>query len=106
MRALVRGLAASFANAVTMEPLASPISLELARQQHDAYTQLLKQLLPGGVTELPADDRHPGGQVGEYQSGAAAAAQHVHSLASTGLCTLLGRGRESASDASSLLRLS
>lgn len=65
MRALVRGLAASFANAVTMEPLANPISLELARQQHNAYIQLLKQLLPGGVTELPADDKHPGVQVGE-----------------------------------------
>ena len=66
MRALVRGLATSFANAVTMEPLANPISLELAQQQHDAYIQLLKQLLPGGVTELPADDKHPGGQVGEW----------------------------------------
>ncbi len=60
MRALVRGLAASFASAVTMEPLAEPISMELARQQHDAYVKLLKQLLPGGVTELPADDKHPG----------------------------------------------
>lgn len=59
MRALVRGLATSFANAVTMEPLANPISLELAQHQHDAYIQLLKQLLPGGVTELPADDKHP-----------------------------------------------
>ena len=63
MRALVRGLAGSFASAVTMEPLAEPISLELARQQHEAYVQLLQQLLPGGVTELPADDRHPGGWV-------------------------------------------
>lgn len=60
MRALVRGLAGSFASAVTMEPLAEPISMELARQQHEAYVQLLKQLLPGGVTELPADDKHPG----------------------------------------------
>ncbi|KAL4447533.1 hypothetical protein ABPG75_004752 [Micractinium tetrahymenae] len=59
MRALVRGLAGSFASAICSGPLAEPISLELAQWQHQAYIALLRKLLPGGVVELPADDRHP-----------------------------------------------
>ena len=61
MRALVRGLASTFATAICSGAPAEPISLELARRQHQAYIDLLCRLLPGGVVELPADDRHPGG---------------------------------------------
>lgn len=59
MRALVRGVAASFAAALTLEPLAAPIVLDLARAQHEAYVRLLAGLVQS-VTELPADDKHPG----------------------------------------------
>lgn len=58
MHALVRGLAGSFADAITGEPLEEPIDLELARQQHDSYVEVLKSLV-SSVTELPADDAHP-----------------------------------------------
>lgn len=59
MRALVRGLAASFADALTMEPLKEPINLQLARQQHQAYVELLRRLV-SSITEVPADDTRPG----------------------------------------------
>eukprot|EP00887_Chlorella_sp_A99_P007778 scaffold20.g7778.t1 len=63
MHALVRGLAGSFADAITGEPLEEPIDLELARQQHDSYVEVLKSLV-SSVTELPADDAHPGKELG------------------------------------------
>jgi len=64
-RALVRGLASTFANAITSTPLAEPIALDIARQQHQGYTDLLRRLLGAeNVHELPADDRHPGVAVG------------------------------------------
>lgn len=56
----MRGLASSFASAICSGNLAEPISLELARRQHQAYIDLLHRLLPDGVIELPADDRYPG----------------------------------------------
>lgn len=61
MRALVRGLASSFAAAQTLEPAAAGqgIVLAAARAQHDAYVQLLRSLVRS-VTEVPADDKHPG----------------------------------------------
>lgn len=61
MRVLVRGLASSFTSALSSAPLCvSAISLELAHQQHDAYVGLLQRLVRS-VTEVPADERHPGG---------------------------------------------
>lgn len=61
MRALVRGIARSFAAAETMEPAAAGhgILLEAARAQHEAYVRLLRSLVRS-VTEVPADDKHPG----------------------------------------------
>eukprot|EP00775_Hariotina_reticulata_P005417 gene5417-5650_t len=58
MIALVRGVAASFAQAITMEALAAPIMLDLAQQQHKQYVDRLKYLLDQ-VVELPADDKFP-----------------------------------------------
>jgi hypothetical protein len=61
MKALVRCVASSFAQAVTMQSPAIPISLQVAVDQHGAYVDLLKGILgPNNVVELPADDKHPG----------------------------------------------
>jgi hypothetical protein len=61
MKALVRHVASSFAQAVTMQSPATPISFQVAVQQHGAYVDLLKSLIgPNNVVELPADDKHPG----------------------------------------------
>lgn len=61
MRALVRGVAASFAaQALSMQPRAVPICLDAARQQHGAYVALLRRLLgDDSVLQLPADDAFP-----------------------------------------------
>lgn len=59
IRALVRGLASSFPNCVTSAAPLEPIMLERAHQQHNAYVALLKSLA-SSVTEVPADDHHPG----------------------------------------------
>jgi len=59
MIALVRGVAATFAQAITMETLAAPIMLELAQQQHKQYVNMLQTLL-NDVILLPADDKFPG----------------------------------------------
>lgn len=67
MIALVRGVAASFAQAITMETLAAPIMLDLAQQQHKQYVDLLKGLLDE-VLELPADDKFPGQQQQQLSS--------------------------------------
>lgn len=40
--ALVRGVPASFGNCLTMEPLAVPINLQKAREQHAAYVAVLR----------------------------------------------------------------
>jgi hypothetical protein len=61
MKALVRCVASSFAQAITMQSPAAPISLHAAVQQHTAYVDLLKSILgPSNVLQLPADDKHPG----------------------------------------------
>ena len=59
MRALTRGLASSFASAITSQAEAR-INYPLALKQHAEYVAALRRLLPDGVTELPADDAHPG----------------------------------------------
>lgn len=61
MKALVRSVASSFAQALTMQAPAAAISLEKAREQHAAYVACLQRTLgSGNVIQLPADDRHPG----------------------------------------------
>lgn len=61
MKALVRCVASSFAQAITMQAPAVAISLEHAVQQHGVYVQLLKDVLGSkNVLELAADDKHPG----------------------------------------------
>jgi len=61
MKALVRCVASSFAQAITMQAPAVAISLEHAVQQHGAYVQLLKNILGSkNVLELAADAKHPG----------------------------------------------
>ena len=59
MRAVVRGLASSFADAVSSHPLPVPIAIDTAQAQHETYVQLLRSLVRS-ATELPADHKHPG----------------------------------------------
>jgi dimethylargininase len=56
MRALIRGVPASFANALSANPV--PIDVELARVQHAAYRAAL-EASGAPVIEIPADDAHP-----------------------------------------------
>src|SRR4051794_16149274 len=44
--ALVRGLPASFEEGLKLAPPPTPINVSLASKQHDAYTALLRQLVP------------------------------------------------------------
>lgn len=61
MKAIVRCVASSFAQAITMQSPATPISLQAAVQQQGRYVQLLKGILgKENVIELPADDKYPG----------------------------------------------
>jgi hypothetical protein len=60
MKAIVRGLASSFVQAISSQP-AARISLQAAQQQHSAYVQLLKGVLGReNVHELASDEKHPG----------------------------------------------
>lgn len=56
--ALVRGLSESFENSLKLAPPPEPIDLNLAKQQHESYLQLLKGLVEQ-VIELDADPSHP-----------------------------------------------
>lgn len=56
--ALVRGLPSTFEDGLKLAPPPTPVDLPLAHQQHDAYTALLRSLVPN-VVEVPADDAHP-----------------------------------------------
>lgn len=59
MKAIVRYVASSFAQAITSQ--AASIDLGRAQQQHGAYVQLLRNILgQSNVIGLPADDKHPG----------------------------------------------
>lgn len=58
MRALVRGLASTFADAICIESPVQPIDVQLAQQQKHAYVELLKSLVHE-VIEIPADNKHP-----------------------------------------------
>jgi dimethylargininase len=58
MRALIRGVPASFANALSSSPPPVPIDVALARAQHAAYRAAL-EACGAQVHELPADDRYP-----------------------------------------------
>lgn len=58
MRALTRGVATSFATALSAKPRASPIDVALARQQVAAYRAAL-EALGVAVTTLAADERYP-----------------------------------------------
>jgi len=57
-RALVRAIPASFANALSATPPASPIDVALAREQHAAYRAAL-EAMGVTVTMLDADERYP-----------------------------------------------
>lgn len=59
MRALVREVAPTFANALCATPPDPPIDLDLARRQHAAYVEALRS---AGVTVTPLPNReHPDG---------------------------------------------
>mmetsp|Transcript_21654 Transcript_21654/g.69730 ORF Transcript_21654/g.69730 Transcript_21654/m.69730 type:complete len:272 (-) Transcript_21654:11-826(-) len=59
-RALVRGVASSFAEkALRQEDPSEPIDMDRLRAQHAKYVQVLKSLLPEGVIELPPDEACP-----------------------------------------------
>lgn len=56
--ALVRDLSDSFEDSLKLNPSPIPIDLNLARQQHENYINLLKKLVPE-VSRLEADPNHP-----------------------------------------------
>jgi dimethylargininase len=56
--ALVRGLPASFLDALTMHPPPVPIDVAAAHTQHEEYNALLRSLVPT-VVEVPADEGCP-----------------------------------------------
>jgi hypothetical protein len=56
--ALVRGLPSSFASGLKMHAPGEPIDMALADRQHDAYTRLLRRLVPR-VVEVAVDDSMP-----------------------------------------------
>lgn len=56
--ALVRDLSISFENSLKLNPPSMPINLELAKQQHEDYINILKELVPQ-VKRLEADPLHP-----------------------------------------------
>jgi dimethylargininase len=57
--ALVRGVSSSFASALQMASPPVVIDAALASQQHQAYTDVLRAALPGGVIEVAASSAHP-----------------------------------------------
>uniref|UniRef100_A0A7S0RHG3 Dimethylargininase n=1 Tax=Chlamydomonas leiostraca TaxID=1034604 RepID=A0A7S0RHG3_9CHLO len=56
--AITRGLPRSFANALQMSAPPVSIDVDVARQQHDAYNNLIMKLVPNWVG-LPADESVP-----------------------------------------------
>lgn len=61
--AVCRELPQSFVNCVTAVDLnQSPIDIDLAHQQHDAYVQVLKQHVKE-VIQVAADEAHPGNDI-------------------------------------------
>lgn len=60
MRALIRSIGRSFADALTMRPKTAPIDVELARLQHRRYAAALTRA-GAELVELPADDEFPDG---------------------------------------------
>lgn len=56
--ALVRNLANSFKDSLKLNQPLLPIDLDLAKQQHEKYIQLLETLVPS-VIRLKADQNHP-----------------------------------------------
>ena len=56
--ALVRPLPTSFLDSLKEQPPPIPLDLTTARNQHNAYIQLLRQLVDE-VVEVEADDRYP-----------------------------------------------
>ena len=56
--ALVRGISATFRDAIVRHELASPIDVDLARRQHAQYVAALREA-GLAVTELPPLDAHP-----------------------------------------------
>ena len=56
--ALVRPLPASFLDSLKEQPPAVPLDLAVARSQHTAYIELLRQLVDE-VVEVEADDKYP-----------------------------------------------
>ncbi|HSW85974.1 MAG TPA: arginine deiminase family protein [Rhabdochlamydiaceae bacterium] len=56
--ALVRDLSDSFEDSLKLNPPPIPIDLNLARQQHESYINLLEKLVPE-VIRLEADPNHP-----------------------------------------------
>ena len=58
IRALIRGVPDSFANALSAAPREVPIDVRLAREQHAAYRAAL-EASGAAVAELPADARFP-----------------------------------------------
>lgn len=60
MRALVRSIPSTFADAITTQPKSAPIDVARARTQHGRYVEALAAA-GAEVVRLPADDRFPDG---------------------------------------------
>lgn len=60
VRALIRTIASTFADAITMKPKTSPIDVARAREQHEAYARALS-LAGAEIVRLLGDDRFPDG---------------------------------------------
>ncbi len=56
--ALVRDLSDSFIDSLKLNPPPEPIDLNLAKQQHENYIDMLETLIPN-VIRMPADHTHP-----------------------------------------------
>jgi len=56
--AIVRGVPNSFCDALSLTPPPQPVNLDRARLQHEAYVNVLKELVQK-VIEVPADDKYP-----------------------------------------------
>lgn len=56
--ALVRDLSDSFIDSLKLNPPPQPIDLNLAKQQHENYIDMLETLIPN-VIRMPADQTHP-----------------------------------------------
>jgi dimethylargininase len=56
---LVRGIPQSFLECLKQHPPSIPIDISLALQQHEKYTEMIKNLFPDTTIEVAIDEDHP-----------------------------------------------